>query len=130
MIVNQLKLKEAIIQALEEINDSLYDMRLQGFQCLLPAAVEFQVNMVTADDNNVITRSFSEADADGGTTVTLREQLAPDVEQTTREGENFTTTRTPGEAGTSVQEVTHPQVQTSSGGGDRTDETVINTYGA
>ena len=128
MIAPTTKLQEAILQALEEINDALYAARQQGLIVLLPEEVDMQVSMVT--DINAVSRTNTDSEADGGTTTTLREQIGADIEtRNLATSENTTTTRT-GSQGLEEHTTTHPSVTTSTGGGDTTNETVVNTYDA
>lgn len=128
MIAPTTKLQEAILQALEEINDALYAARQQGLIVLLPEEVDMQVSMVT--DINAVSRTNTDSEADGGTTTTLREQIGADIEtRNLATSENSTTTRSSVE-GSEEHITTHPSVTTSTGGGDSTTEVVINTYDA
>lgn len=127
MIVNASKLQEAIIQCMEEINDACLNLRNQGITVLLPEYVDFEVNMVTGDDINVVSRTSSEAEADGGTVVTTRQQTTPDTSSSTRSGENFTTTKNPTQ-GIEVTTIGHPAVRTQQGGGDSSEEEVNYEY--
>lgn len=128
MIAPTTKLQEAILQALEEINDALYAARQQGLIVLLPEEVDMQVSMVT--DINAVSRTNTDSEADGGTTTTLREQIGADIEtRNLATSENSTTVRSSSE-GAEEHTTTHPSVTTSTGGGDSTTEVVINTYDA
>lgn len=126
MIVNIDKLKEAIEQALREVNDACFQMRSEGVVVLLPDSIDFEVNMVTDNDINAVSRTTTETEADGST-VTLREQLASDTERVESSGEDYLTTRTPS-AGSEQTVINHPSVQTQGSGADNADETVIYTY--
>jgi hypothetical protein len=126
MIVEAGKLKEAVEQCLQELNDACYQMRQEGLVVLLPEYVEFQVNMVTNGDINAVPRGVTEAVNDG-TEVTLREQLESDVESADKSGESFLTTRTP-TSGAEQTTITHPSQTTQASGGDDAEETVDYTY--
>ena len=128
MITPQTKLKEAILQCLEEINDALYTARQQGMVVLLPEEVDIQVSMVTGNDINVVQRTTSESETDGGEVTTTRRQTSPDTETQSRSGESFTTNRQASTQGQEEHSTVHPGVITSTGGGDTSKETVINTY--
>ena len=54
MIIDQTKLKVAIMQAIEEINDGCFDLRQQGVGVLLPEFIDFEVQLVT--DINAVER--------------------------------------------------------------------------
>ena len=128
MITPQSKLKEAILQCLEEINDALYTARQQGMIVLLPEEVDIEVRMVTGNDINVVQRTTSESESDGGQVTTTRRQTSPDTETQSRSGESYTTRRDAGSQGSEEHTINHPGVITSTGGGDASDETVVNTY--
>lgn len=127
MIVNIEKLQEAIIQTLREVNDACLQMRQEGITVLLPDSIEFTANLVTGNDINAVPRLSTEAELDGGTVVTLREQLAPDISTIRKTGESF---RTLSERGPTTERttITHPSVQTQAGGVDRGNERVEFTY--
>lgn len=134
MITEASKLKVAVKQALQEINDACYEMRQEGVIVLLPEAVEFEVNMVTGTDINVITRTSNESE-DDGTTTTTRSSAAADLtadphsqEVATKEGDNRRTEKTYGSQ-TESTDITHPNVTTTGSGIDLGDETVDYTYG-
>ena len=94
---------------------------------LLPESIDFEVRMVTNSDINAVQRGVTEAEADGGKTVTLREQLSPDTEISKKSGEKFETNRA-GVAGSETTTINHPSVQTQQGGGDDSKEEVIYEY--
>jgi len=119
MITPQTKLKEAILQCLEEINDALYTARQQGMVVLLPEEVDIQVSMVTGNDINVVQRTTSESETDGAITTTRR-QTSPDTETQSRNGENFRTERTAGAQGTenTTRSQTSPDTETQTRSGE------------
>ena len=134
MITEASKLKVAIKQALQEINDACYEMRQEGVIVLLPEAVEFEVNMVTGTDINVITRTSNE-DENDATTTTTRSSAAADLttgphsqEVATKTDDNTKTEKfyLPQ---TETTRITHPNVTTTGSGIDYGDETVEYTYG-
>ena len=127
MIVNIEKLQEAIIQTLREVNDACLQMRQEGITVLLPEAIEFTANLVTGNDINVVPRTTTEIDIDGGTVTTLRQQVTPDTSTVRKSGESFRTTSERGPT-TENATITHPSVQTASGGGDTATEQVQFTY--
>ena len=127
MIVEATKLQEATQQALREVNDACLALRAEGVTVLLPEAIDFEVRMVTNGDINAVQRGVTEAEADGGQTVTLREQLAPDTEKSEKSGEKFQTNRN-GTAGSEETRIQHPSVSTSQGGGDSSTEKVRYEY--
>ena len=127
MIVNINKLKEAIEQTLREINDACLQMRSEGVVCLLPEEVTFTANLVTNGDINVVERSQVETEADGEV-VTLRQQLTPDVDDSTQEGESHRTERTTAGNGVETTRISHPQVTTAGSGADNSTEQVIYTH--
>lgn len=127
MIVEATKLQEAIQQALREVNDACLALRAEGVTVLLPEAIDFEVRMVTNGDINAVQRGVTEAEADGGQTVTTRSQLSPDTELSKKSGEKFQTART-GTAGNERTEISHPVVTTQQGGGDDSDEKVLYEY--
>ena len=127
MIVEATKLQEAIQQALREVNDACLALRAEGVTVLLPESIDFEVRMVTNGDIGAVQRSVTEAEADGGQTVTLREQLSPDTEKSEKSGEKFQTQRT-GTAGSERTEISHPSVTTQQGGADNSEENVTYTY--
>ena len=119
MIVNQSKLEEAILQAMREVNDACYQLRLEGVVVLLPEFIDFEVDMVTGNDINVISRASTESEANGGETITLREQLAGDVETSTRIGSQVSSSaKSATTNGTETSTMDHPSVQTTQSGGD------------
>jgi len=127
MIVEATKLQEAIQQALREVNDSCLALRAEGVTVLLPESIDFEVRMVTNSDINAVQRAVTEAEADGGQTVTTRSQLSPDTELSKKSGEKFQTART-GSAGSERTEISHPSVTTQQGGSDNSEENVTYTY--
>ncbi|MAO75975.1 MAG: hypothetical protein CL699_07035 [Chloroflexi bacterium] len=134
MIADATKLKAAVKQALQEINDACYEMRQEGVIVLMPEAVEFEVNMVIGTDINVVTRTNNESESDG-TTTTTRASGAADLtagpheqEVSTKTKDNKETERTY----TNLNETTtinHPTVTTTGSGADTGEETVEYTYG-
>ena len=127
MIVDITKLKEAVIQCMEEINDGCYALRLEGLQVLLPEKVKFGVAMVTGTDINAVSRSESATEADG-TTTSLTEQLAADTSTVTKNGtEGVTDTKTIG-ATSQGTIITHPTVTSRGSGGDGSTEIVEYEY--
>ena len=135
MIADATKLKAAIKQALQEINDACYEMRQEGVIVLLPEAVEFEVNMVTGTDINVITRTNNE-DVDDGTTTTTRSSAAADLtagpheqEVSTKVNDNNIVTDKTYASLTETTKITHPDVTTTGSGVDGSEETVDYTYG-
>lgn len=127
MIVEITKLKEAIEQALREVNDACLQMRNEGVVVLLPESIDFEVQMVTDNDINAVSRTGTESEADGSTT-TLREQLSPDVESSDSSGEAVKTERAPTTSGSETTVITHPSVQTAGSGADNSDENVEYQY--
>lgn len=126
MIVDATKLKAAIEQAIEEINDACLDLRGQGLQVLLPEAIEFEVRLVT--DINAVNRTETDADA-GGTRTTTTTQVANDTETQEKSGGDMRTEKS-FSAGTETTEIAHPGIQTASSGADNSDEEVDYTYDA
>ena len=126
MIVEASKLKQAIEQAIREINDACYQMHLEGITCLLPEFVEFDVEMVTGNDINAVVRTSTESEANGSS-ITLREQLGSDVERNEKSGDNMTSSRT-NSSGSDVMTMNHPTVTTAQSGGDRAAERVTYEY--
>ena len=126
MIADATKLKATIIQAIQEINDGCKDLRDEGLQVMLPEAVDFEVRVVT--DINAVTRTQTDSENDGST-VSLTEHLADDVQTAIRSGGDTKTVRTP-TGGSETTTITHPSVQTENSGGDNTDETVTYKYAA
>jgi hypothetical protein len=84
MIANQGKLQEAVLQAMREVNDACFALRQEGIVVLLPEFIDFEVDMVTGNDINAVSRSVVESESNGGATVTLREQLGSDQETSSR----------------------------------------------
>jgi hypothetical protein len=64
MIIDQTKLKVAVMQAIEEINDACYDLRQEGVGVLLPEFIDFEVQLVT--DINAVSRSSSKDNHNAG----------------------------------------------------------------
>jgi hypothetical protein len=127
MIVDQTKLKQAVKQALEEVNDALYELRQSGIICLMPEFIDFQVQMVTGTDINAITRTATDSEADGGSAVTTRAQVADDVDTVTKRGDKSRSDKFPSVSSEETK-ITHPSVQTTGSGADNSDETVKYEY--
>ena len=109
MIIDQTKLKVAIKQAIEEINDACFDLRQQGVGVLLPEFIDFEVQLVT--DINAVERASVKL-IDGLTDVETK-----GVKASTSSSTSLSTTT-----------IDHPGVRTSQGGGDSNRETVKIKY--
>tara|TARA_B000000565_G_scaffold219928_1_gene174272 strand:+ start:621 stop:1037 length:417 start_codon:yes stop_codon:yes gene_type:complete len=134
MIADATKLKAAVKQALQEINDACYEMRQEGVIVLMPEAVEFEVNMVIGTDINVVTRTNNESE-NNGTTTTTRASGAADLtagpheqEVSTKTNDNRETNKTYTNL-TEITRINHPTVTTTGSGADTGEETVEYTYG-
>ena len=101
MIIDQAKLKIAIIQSLEEINDACFDLRQQGVGVLLPEFIDFEVQLVT--DINAVERKAVKV-SDG-------------TKASTSSSTSLSTTT-----------IDHPGVRTTQGGSDSNREKVTIKY--
>ena len=157
MIIDQTKLKEAIKQAIEEINDGCFDLRLQGVGVLLPEFIDFEVQLVT--DINAVERkavkdgeSSKESSTEGsnsGETAGLKTSESSGTKSGETEAKTTGTKESSKEDGTTGSKngskqsdgsgdknstthattvIHHPSVHTQAGGTDDSDETVNITY--
>jgi len=78
------QIKEAVLQAMREVNDACFTLRQEGIVVLLPEFIDFEVDTSTGNDTNQVNTSISESESNGGATVTLREQLGSDQETSSR----------------------------------------------
>jgi hypothetical protein len=134
MIADATKLKAAVKQALQEINDACYEMRQEGVIVLLPEAVDFEVNMVTGTDINVVTRTNNASEGDGTTTTTRSSGVAdltagPHSQEVATKTNDATRVARVYRNHTESTTITHPKVTTTGGGGDNSWEEVNYTYG-
>ena len=120
------ELEDAIKQSMEAVNNACLEMRQRGFTVLLPASLDFEVTI--SNDANAGTDVKEGSDTSGtvtGTpsTTTSTVTSAESTQLVDKTGGNSTSVTTPsGVAGTSNTIITHPQVITTSGGGDSQSE--------
>ena len=124
MIVDAGKLKAAIKQAVEEINDAALDLRDDGITVLMPEFIDFEVSLVT--DLNAVNRTETRTE-DNGTTTTTTSQSTPDTQTRVTSGGDTQTRRLP-TGGTETTTITHPSIITTGSGADNSDETVTYEY--
>lgn len=109
MIIDQAKLKIAIIQSLEEINDACFDLRQQGVGVLLPEFIDFEVQLVT--DINAVERKA----------VKVSDGTKDDTTSSTKASTSSSTSL-------STTTIDHPGVRTTQGGSDSNREKVTIKY--
>ena len=140
LLPSQGSIKFAILQALEEINNSVFIAREKGLMCLLPEALEITVTgpEISIQQISAGIETVTQVDSPVATTESESAQIPEELVTTIKGPESSTEIESQGQSvidseetvqpSEETQTVTHPGVVQSSGGGDSSATVTERTY--